>query len=316
MVATGVSILHLSAMRITNQHIERSNISRLQANAQALDRAREQVSSGQKISIMSDDPGAASEIVRTSSSLRAITQYKRNVSTARERSSAEESVLDQLTNTIDRAVEVAVQGASSTSSAATRTTSKSEIDQALSFAVALGNTKIGDHYLFGGTRGSEQPLKSPATPTGPLSNLLDAALSPVNPSGGIPLEIRDGYSVTPNHNATQVFIDSNALQALRDLSAALGNNDVPGINAALGLLQNAGENVQSLLADQGARSNAYQVTADSLDTQELDITKYRSDLRDVDAEKALVELSQRQTGYQAALTATSKVLGLSLANYL
>ncbi|MDQ6612015.1 MAG: flagellar hook-associated protein FlgL, partial [Gemmatimonadota bacterium] len=233
-------------MRITNQHIERSTISRLQASSQALDKAREQVSTGRRINSMSDDPGAGSELVRTDSSLRAITQYKRNVSTARVRSSAEESVLDQLTSTVGRAIELAVQGASSTSTAVTRANSKAEIDQALAFAVSLGNTKVGDNYLFGGTRALEQPLKSPPTTSGPLSNLLDAASNPVNPSGGIPLEIRDGYSVTPNHNATQVFIDTNALQALRDLSAAFGNNDVPGINAALGSLQGASDNVQSL----------------------------------------------------------------------
>ncbi|MEP6766784.1 MAG: flagellin, partial [Gemmatimonadaceae bacterium] len=117
-------------------------------------------------------------------------------------------------------------------------------------------------------------------------------------------------------NASQVFLDSNALQALRDLSTALGNNDVPAINAALGSLQGAHDNVQTLIADQGARANTYSVTADHLNAQELDGTKYRSDLRDIDAEKALVELAERQTGYQAAMTATAKVLGLSLANYL
>ena len=303
-------------MRITNQLIERSTVSRLQSNLQALDQAREEVSSGRKVNVMSDDPGAASEILRTNSSLRAITQYKRNVSTAQTRSTAEETVLDQLTTTLSRAIDLAVQGASSNSSPQGRTISKAEVDQALSFAVSLGNTKVGDNYLFGGTRASEQPLKVPATTTDPFTNLTDSSSNPVNPSGGIPIEIRDGYSVTPNHNATQVFLSSNALQSLRDLSTALGNNDVPAINAALGSLQGAADNVQTLIADQGARSNAYQQTSDHLNSQELDTTKYRSDLRDVDAEKALVALAERQTGYQAALLATSKVLGLSLANYL
>ena len=303
-------------MRITNQLIERSTINRLQSNAQRLDAARELVSSGRKINVMSDDPSAASEVLRTSSALRAITQYKRNVSTAQTRSSAEETVLDQLTNTLGRAIELAVQGASSNTSAQGRLDSKAEVDQALSFAVSLGNTKVGENYLFGGTRAAEQPLKLPANTTDPFTNLVDSSLNPVNPSGGVPLEIRDGYTVTPNHNASQVFLDSNALQSIRNLSIALGNNDVPGINAALGALQGAHDNVQTLIADQGARANAYSLTSDHLNAQELDATKYRSDLRDVDAEKALVELAERQTGYQAAMSATAKVLGLSLANYL
>ena len=303
-------------MRITNQLIQGLSIARLQTNLQALDKAREEVSSGKRISTMSDDPGAASEVVRASSSLRAVAQYRRNVNTAQTRSAAEENVLDQLTNTIGRAIELAVGSASSTASAQTRTISKAEVDQTLAFAVALGNTKIADDYLFGGTRGSEQPLRLPAITTDPFTNLVDGSNNPVNPSGGVPLEIRDGLTVTPNHNATEIFLNTGALQALRDLSTALGNNDVTAINAALGSLQNASNGVQTLIGTQGARANQYIVVSDQLAAQESSVTKYRSDLQDIEVEKAMVELAGRQTGYQAAMTATSRVLGLSLANYL
>ena len=303
-------------MRITNQLIQTQNIARLQSSLQAVDAAREQVSTGRRISTMSDDPAAASEVVRTSSSLRALDQYRRNNKLAQARGTAEENALDQLTNTLDRGVELATVASSSNSTDQTRLVAKAEVDQLLSFAVGLGNTKYGDDYLFGGTRAAEAPLKVPVNPTDVFTALTDASNNPVNPSGGIPLEIRDGHTVVSNHNATEVFLNTGSLQALRDLSTALGANDVPGINAALSSLQSADNKVQTVIGSQGSRMNEFLITDAQLDKQESSLTTYRSDLRDVEVEKAMVELAGRTTGYQAAMTATAKVLGLSLANYL
>lgn len=303
-------------MRVTNQLIQWQTIARVQSSLQAVDAAREQVSSGRKISSMSDDPAGASEVLRTSSSLRALDQFRRNTKLAEARGSAEENALDQLTNTLDRGIELATVQASSNSTPQTRLIAKGEVDQLLSFAVGLGNTKYGDDFLFGGTRGNEAPLKVPANSTDPFTALTDASSNPVNPSGSISLEIRDGHTVNPNHNATEIFLDTNSLQALRDLSTALGNNDVAGINSALSSLQGADNKVQTLIGTTGSRMNEFLTNDSALDKQEVSLTTYRSDLRDIEVEKAMVELAGRTTGYQAAMTATSKVLGLSLANYL
>lgn len=303
-------------MRITNTLIQRSNINQLQNSLQQVDKAREDVATGKKIRRMSDDPSSGSEVVRTSSSLRAIDQYNRNIKMGQGRATAEEGVLDQLTNTLTRGIELALGQASSTASTQTRTITKSEIDQLLDYAVQLGNTKFGDDYLFGGTRGNEQPLRNPSVTTDPFTNLVDGSNQPVNPSGSVQIEIADNQFLTPNHNATQIFLDTDALKALRDLSTALGNDDVPAINSAMQTLQDANNKVQTLIGTQGARGTQFTVTADQHDAQEVSLKGYRSDLRDIEIEKAMVELASRTTGYQAAMSATSKVLGLSLANYL
>jgi len=303
-------------MRITNNLIQRSSISSLQSSLQMVDKARADVSTGRRIRRMSDDPASASEVVRSSSSLRALDQYRRNIKMGQGRAVAEEGVLNQLTNTLSRGIELALGQYSSTATAETRTITKAEVDELIAGTVSLGNTKFGDDYLFGGTRGNERPLRNPSVVTDPFTNLLDASSAPVNPSGSIRIEISDGHFINPNHNATEVFLDSGALQALRDLSTALGANDTAGIDTAMHSLQTSNDRVQTLIGTQGARGSEFTVTSDQLSAQEVSITTYRSDLRDIEIEKAMVELAGRTTGYQAAMTATSKVLGLSLANYL
>ena len=302
-------------MRVTNSIITRNSQSRLQANLQGLDRIREDISSGIRLRKMSDDPTSGGELVRISSSMRALSQFKRNVDSGIARATAEESVLDQLTNALTRGIELGIAQASATANPQSRLIVKAEVDQLINFSANLGNTRIGDEYLFGGNRAGEAPFATPAPVTGSFSRLTLAG-NPVNPSGNISLEIGDNTFVTPTHNGTQVFIDTDALDALRALSTALGNNDPTAIQAAADRITTANSNVQSLIGTQGARINELDTASVSHNLMELNLKAFRSDLRDTEIDKAMVELVGRQTLYQAAMSATSRILGLSLANYL
>lgn len=302
-------------MRVTNQIITRNSQARLQSGLQGIDRLREDISSGIRLRKMSDDPTAASEVVRVGSSMRAIAQFNRNIDLGQARASAEEIVLDQLTNGLGRAIELGVAQASATGNAQTRTIVKAEVDQLIAYAVNLGNTRLGDDYLFGGTRSGEPPLRVPPTATDGFSALTQAG-NPVDPSGAIELEIGDGIFVTPSHNATDVFLTTDVLESLRALSTALGNNDVAGIQAATDRVTAASSQVQNLLGTQGARINELESARTNLDGMELTLKQFRSDLRDTEVDKAMAELVGKQTLYQAAMSATSRILGLSLANYL
>lgn len=296
--------------------ILRGSQQRLQSGLQGIDRLREDISSGIRLRRMSDDPTAAAEVVRVGSSIRAITRFRQNTQVGTMRATAEENALDNLTNTMTRAAELAVSQASGTANAQTRIIAKAEVDQLISFAVDLGNTRIGDDYLFGGTRAGERPFTVPATPADPFSRLVDAANVSVNPSGSTTIEVADGKYVTPNHNGTEVFLTTDALESLRALSTALGNNDVPGIGTALDRINTATSNVQTLIGTQGARSNELDIARYNLDSLELTLTTFRADLRDTEVDKALAELVGKQTLYQAAMGATTRILGLSLANYI
>ena len=302
-------------MRVTNSIITRNSQTRLQVNLQGIDRLRTDISSGVRLRKMSDDPTSGGELVRIGSSMRALTQFKRNVDTGVARATAEENVLDQLTRALERGVELGIAQAGATANAGVRLIAKGEIDQLINFATGLGNTRFGDEYLFGGNRSGEAPFATPAPATGPFSRLTLAG-NPVDPSGNPTLEIGDNTFITPTHNGTEVFLDTDALEALRALSTALGNNDPAAIQAATDRIGAANSNVQSLIGTQGARINEMETAERNLAQMELNLVAFRSDLRDTEVDKAMVELVGKQTLYQAAMSATSRILGLSLANYL
>jgi len=302
-------------MRVTNSIITNNSKLRLQAGLQGIDRLRDDIATGVRIRKISDNVTSGGEVVRIGSSMRALTQFKRNTNSGIARAQAEEGALNQLTNTLTRASEIALTQIGATATAQSRLVVKSEVDQLLSFAAGLGNTRFGDEYLFGGNRANEAPFHDPAPTTGSFSRLTLAG-DPVDPSGNITLEVGDNRFVTPTHNATQVFLDTDALAALRDLSTALGDNDTAAIQAATTRLNTANSNVQTLIGTQGARINELEDAKVNLQTTEMNLTLFRSDLRDTEVDQALVELVGKQTLYQAAMSATSRILGLSLANYL
>ena len=65
-------------MRITNAMITKQSQSRLQSGLAGVDRLREDISTGLRLRRMSDDPTSGAEVVRVGSSMRAITQFRRN----------------------------------------------------------------------------------------------------------------------------------------------------------------------------------------------------------------------------------------------
>lgn len=303
-------------MRVSNSIITRTSQLRLQQGLQGIDRVRDDIATGVRIRRMSTNATDGGQLVRIGSSMRAITQYRRNADAGINRAQAEESALDLLGGALTRAAELGVSQSTATANADSRLIVKQEVDQLLGLSASVGNTRFGDEFLFGGTRSNEAPFHLPPPATGSFSRLLDAGGQPVNPSGNITLEVGDGKFVTPTHNGTQVFLDTDALEALRALSDALGANDPAAIQVATGRVSAANARVQALVGTQGARINEMEGAKANLDAIEFDLQAYRSDLRDTEVDKAMVELVGKQTLYQAAMSATSRILGLSLANYL
>lgn len=294
-------------MRITNNYLYRQSLANLQRNLGAIEEALDQVASGRRIRRVSDDPVDAGEAMRASGKLRALEQYKKNIGAARTRLSAEEAVLEQLGDALSRARELAIGQAGSTADESTRAVAKAEVDQLLDLVIQLANTEFQGSYLFGGARTDVRPI-DPATgePTDPTQP----------PEGERRVEIGSGQLVRTTHDAKTIFLDTGAIEALRELSSALEADDGAAIRDSLGRLEAAFDDVQVLLGDVGARSNALDVAEANVDAWAFSLTAYRSDLTEVEFEEAVTRLVNRSTALQAALMANSRILQTALTDYL
>jgi flagellar hook-associated protein 3 FlgL len=299
-------------MRITNSITTQKALRTMQHAQRDVARASDRVTSGLRFTRASEDPNAAGQVMRTSGSLRALEQYRRNVDAATARTSAEESVLDQITTVLTRASEIGIGQGTATATAETRRVAKAEVDQLLRFTVGLGNTRHADAYLFGGAQSAVAPFAMDETDPARLD------FTTTSPTGELKVEISAGQLLSTTHDGTQIFGTGSdgVLAVLRDLSHALGADDADAIRTALGGVRTALGDTQTLIGDVGARMSQLEVTGANLNAVEITLTTFKSDLHEIDFEQAVTELVGRQTAFQAAMLATSKVMGMNLTDYV
>ncbi|MGZ8378630.1 MAG: flagellin N-terminal helical domain-containing protein [Gemmatirosa sp.] len=310
-------------MRVTNSLVTRSLTNRLLDNQRLLAEAQERVATGKRVGKMSDDPTAGSAIMQASGQLRALEQYQRNVGTIGARIDAEESALDQVTQLLTRAKELAVGQYGATANADSRTAAAQEVKQLFLQVVAIGNQKFGDDHLFGGANDNGvPPFDASQTLVDPpfvaLDPLVVAPDPPATrpPTGRLEVEVGTGQRMLGPHDGTEVFVDTGVLEGLHALQVALETNDPGGIATAMGTMDGAFRDVQSLIGEVGARQNQVDIVRNGLDALTETFTAQKSDLSEVDMERAITEMLSRQTAYQAAMLASSKVMGMSLTDYI
>lgn len=296
-------------MRVTTSQAHRSQLDYIQSNLQRMLKAQDQASTGQRFKQASEDPSAAADVLRADATLASYAQFGRTGDLAIARAGEEDRVLNSLQLLTERAGELASQQAGSNSNASTRLIAKAEVDQIIQSALGLGNTRFNNGFLFGGTRATEQPMANTPTSVPPYTTNAAALVNPQ-------FEISAGQLSAPNHNAHEILNDTNVMQALKNLSTALGSNDVAGITAALPALTAASDSVGQLLGETGAKVNQYETIKTRMQSATLDTKTRRSVLIDIDLTDAAANFAQAQTSYQAALSAANKVLNLNVLDYL
>lgn len=292
-------------MRVSTIGLTHATLAGIQRAAVAMEEATVRTQTGLKIAKPSDDPHGTSSIMLTSSSLRALDQYGRNVSTATGRLNMEESVLGQITDSLDRAKQLAMQEANGAATAQTRLVAKAEIDQLLSFAIQLANTRHQGEYLFGGDQSTSMPI---------TLNTAPYTATPI--TGQRQTQIAEGQYVPVTHNATDIFLTSGVLATLEELSLALGSNDGPAITASITSIDTSHASVQTLIGEVGARGQQLEIASSNLQALNSTLQVFKADLQELDLEEAVTTLVARQNAYQAALMTTTRVMNLNLADYM
>jgi len=168
-------------MRIPNLTISHALVNRLNTLNVQQNQYNDQLSSGQRIVNPSEDPQAASRIMRLRSEKSAIQVYAKNGDRALSVSQASYAALDQLRALSDRASELATLSNPSTVSAAERKSYAIELNQLIKQAIDAGNTKYQGEFLFNGTNTSAQPFADDGSAT--PASLLTKPASPVSITG-------------------------------------------------------------------------------------------------------------------------------------
>lgn len=309
------------ALRVTNQMMAHRMMQNLWASLGRLDRWNQQLSTGRRISIPSDDPSGTEAAMRLRTSIQAGQQYIRNVDEALSWLEATDSALEHVTQVMQRARELILYGANGTLPEESRQALADEMEQLLEDLVNVANSKHGQRYLFAGENTLQQPFtverEDPDNPTSPIVKVTynGTALDPGNNLFGLEVEIEAGITLRYNLFGNDVFLP--AFEALTAALEALRNGDTETLSdAALENFDAAFDNILRWRSEAGARTNRLELVRDRLTHNQVDLEKLATEIEGVDIAEVIMKLKMEENVYRAALAAGARIIQPTLVEFL
>jgi flagellar hook-associated protein 3 FlgL len=288
-----------------------------QSAQQQLATVQAQISTGNVIASPSDNPIIYAEASQMEGSLASLNNYTQAVSEATTATTANNSAMTSLHQILAQAGELATSVTSSMSTSDLQNLG-TQMSSLLTQLTSVVNQKSADgNYLFGGTS-NQQPL-NPTTFAYNSSTNGEGATINVSADNPVQTGIIAGRPGTPATSgflydpASGVDVVASLKQAVSDLnsgnSSAVTTTDLPALNKALDLVASY---VGSTAADMSAVSTA----STQLQRQTTTQQDLLSNITQTNLPTASVQLQQLEMQYQASLEAGTRIMGMSILNYL
>jgi flagellar hook-associated protein 3 FlgL len=291
-------------MRVTESMMFNAANSSLANEMTAIQNTTEQIASSKKLNKPSDNPADVRTAIGLNDTLAQLNQYGRNIDSATRTLSAMDMALSSAGDLLQRANELAIQGANGTLSASDRQAIGAEVSQLTEAMAQTAGAKVGDDYIFSGFKVGQEPYQV----VGP--GQVGAYLG----DHGVSIA-RIGPASTMQVSLSGDAVFGPAIAAMTQLQTDLAGGQ-PVQQSTISQLSDALSSLTQAQATVGAREN--RLSAASTSQQDL-ITSNQamlSSLEDVNMPAAITELTQRQTTYQASLAITAKVMQTNLISYL
>jgi flagellar hook-associated protein 3 FlgL len=273
--------------------------------------AQEVVSTTKKINTLSDDPVGLVTVLDLKSSLENIAQMKRNISFGKSWLTAGETALTQAQDILVQAKELCVQMSSANVNSTERNNAQTVVDGYLRQMVSLANSQVGERYIFSGTNTDTVPFAFNSGETQVLYSGNDTAFSiKIGRDSNIEIS-RDGEDIFGEN-----WDDTNIFKTLMDLKTALQNNDVTEIQAAMNKLDAHQKTLSAAVSSGAGKTIRLNVREEIIENLQLTYKERQAELEDVDITEAIMNLNAKELTYNAALSSASKVMSMSLLDYV
>jgi flagellar hook-associated protein 3 FlgL len=251
-------------------------------------------------------------------------QHQANVDDAIGWQNATEQALIDMTESVERARNLIVQGATDSADETSRKAIASELTQIIEGIKQSANTNYRGSFLFAGTETSQRPYAPTSNPYVPADDAFlgdEAGWDPAVP--GIIREIGPNVQMTINIVGReflgdgQGLNDNKLLDVLRDAVDHLTAGD--GNSLRTTDLERLDTNFDALLevrAANGARTNRLEAALGRLGQLEESVLGQLSKTEDADIAETLIDLNSQTAAYQAALRAGASIVQSSLMDFL
>jgi flagellar hook-associated protein 3 FlgL len=313
-------------MRVTANAFDSSLASQLNLLTSRQYNLQNQISSGLKVAAPSDDPAAMENTLDYQAQNAAQTQYSNNISTLQSRATSVYDVLQSLQTISSRVGEISTLASDQTKSQTDLNNYADEVNQLLSQAVQLANTKDPStgQYLFGGTASSQAPFTTTTDASGNVTGVTyngNSSVNRVEIAPGVTTSVDIPGANTSGSGARGLVTDSQSGADLFNHLIALAGDMKSGNAAAIAgadsaNLRNDDDHLLYQVSLNGAVQSRLATASTVAANRSQALDTMISNTSSADLVQTMVQLSQAQTAYQAALQSGAKIMQLSILNYL
>ena len=297
-------------MRIPTNSFSTTLVSQLQnlTGRQAI--LQNQIATGQRITNPSDDPAAIARVLRLQGEKREIQQFSRNHDRAMNVSQSSFAAIKSLKESSDRAGEIAVLGVGTSGADALAAYAK-EADQMIEHTLQTANTKYSGEHLFGGTKSDTAPFAATRDAAGRITGITYNGAA-----AGAEIRISEGAKLSPFTTGAENQKLADFVNNLVSLRDALESGTGAAVQAVRPSLETSENDFLITLSGIGAKQTRLEADKAQNESRFQELDRLSAAETDVDLPSTVVQLTNAQTAYQAALQSGSKILSMSLLDYI
>jgi len=295
-------------LRVTNRMLVDNVLKNINSNLARLQKLEYQQSSGQIVSRPSDDPIRVTQALYMRSNLSEQQQHIKNMEDAKNWVDVSDTALDNASEIIQRANEIAINGANGTLPKEARDALADELDELIDHLVQIANTSHAGRFIFAGTKTTAVPFT-----TEKEADKITKVIYQGN-DGVLDWEVSPDVTLDVNRPGNEIF--DGIFEVLIDLSQDLRDANIEGINDAIENLNTELDNNLSHRAIYGAKYRRMEMAIAQAKTSENNVTELLSNLEDINLAEINMLLSMQSYIYQASLMTAAKVLQPSLVDFM
>jgi len=271
-----------------------------------------ELSSGLRVSSLSDDPVAAGQSSLLNSSISQDDTFVQTASTTQSLMQVADSTLSSVVTQLTSALSLSVSGNSGTASASDLTSLSQQLSSVRDQVVSLANTSYQGVYIFAGSKGSVRPF-TVDTSTSPTTTTYsgDSQASNVTTENGQLLQ------TTLAGSAVFMAPGADVMTALNNLVADFASGTVSSTSSTdIGILQTALGNVSQQQTVLGSSLDRLESASTYAQIDATNRTAEVSSLVSANPATVATQLSSAETQNQALMSVIATVEKQSLFSYL
>ena len=301
-------------MQISTSNFYRQQTDTMQEINTKIAQLQNQISSGKKVVVPSDDSVSFSEIALQKDLSTRLDQYAKNINMAKQRLSTEDNAIGQTINVMTRIQEISTQSQNDTYSATDRQAMAIEIQNLSDTILTFANTKHTDgSALFGGYKGDGNAFEKNA----------DGSISYHGDDNHVSTVLNETSTLVMNANGNDIYmsieqkdgVKKPIFESINNLIATLKAGNRPTTDQSDEIVKA----ISHLTYQQticGSRLERADAEVGINQQMKTDTLARLSTLEDTDLTSAISEMKQKMNVLEASQSSFVRISQLSLFNYI